>query len=311
MHTHVKRHILTLVFAAALAMPVVAQTVRDQLLVSPQWLQSHINTVNVLHVGDRASYDACHIPGAAFIDSSSLVVQLEGIPNELPPVNVLENVFKAAGVDARGPIVIYSTDSLLAARAWFTLDYLGQGDRTALLDGGLAKWLADGHAATDEVMVTASGSFEARVMSEKVTRRATMRRLLGLRDELGANVLLIDARSASQFCGTEAGPEVRHAGHIPGAVNVPVANNFAVSGAFRSATELRTLYQLAGVSKETINVVYCRTGMQASVTYFVLKYLGYDVTMYDGSYVEWSNTGEPTEATARLEPAAGLDVTGK
>ena len=275
-----------------LALPLHAQAVREQMLVSSDWLQRRLGSVTLLHIGDAAGYEAKHIPGAVLVETSSLLVQRDGTPNELPPVDVLERVFRAAGVGARERIVVYSSDPLLAARAWFTLDYLGQGNRAALLDGGLTNWIAAGYATSSERVSPKPGSFEARPEPQTVTRLAAMREMVGLRDQLGPNLVLIDARSDAQFCGDEAGPDVRRAGRIPGAVNVPFASNLEATGAFKSVHDLRMIYHQAGVTRESANIVYCRTGMQAAMTYFVLRYLGYEASLYDGSFIEWSNAGE-------------------
>jgi len=275
-----------------LALPLQAQVVREQMLVSADWLQRRLGTVTLLHVGDAPGYEASHIPGAVLVELSSLLVQREGMPNELPPIEDLERVFRAAGVNARERIVLYSSDPLLAARAWFTLDYLGQGSRASVLDGGLTKWVASGYAATTASVTARPGSFQARPVLQTVTRLAAMRELVRLRDQLGPRLVLIDARPPAQFGGDEAGADVPHAGHIPGAVNLPYATSLDATGAFRSVHDLRLLVHQAGVTRHSANVVYCRTGMQASITYFVLKYLGYDATLYDGSFIEWSRSGE-------------------
>ena len=279
--------------AVLLALPLQAQRVQEQMLVSPDWLQRRLGMVTVLHIGDAASYEARHIPGAVLIELSSLLVQRDGTPNELPPVDALEQIFRSAGAGATGRIVVYSVDPLHAARAWFTLDYLGQGGRASLLDGGLANWIAAGYAISTETAHPSPGSFEARPLPQTVVRLSKLREVVRLREQFGSSLVLIDARSAEQFCGAEAGPDVAQPGHIPGAVNVPYGSNLAVSGALRSVAELRAIYHAAGVTRKAANIVYCRTGMQASMTYFVLRYLGYDVMLYDGSFVEWSNAGEP------------------
>ena len=275
-----------------LAIPIHAQAVREEMLVSADWLQQRLGTVTLLHIGDAAGYDASHIPGAVLVETSSLLVQRDGTPNELPPVDALERIFRAAGVGPRERIVVYGSDPLFAARAWLTLDHLGQGNRVALLDGGLTKWIAAGYATSTERVVPKPGSFEARPVPQTITRLATMREVVRLRDQLGPNLVLIDARSPAQFCGDEAGPDVQHAGHIPGAVNVPYPSNLDATGSFKSVYDLRVIYRQAGVTRDSANIVYCRTGMQASMTYFVLRYLGYDASLYDGSFIEWSNAGE-------------------
>ena len=286
------RRVRPLPFVLALAFFASAQTPRNSMLVTAGWLHQNMRAAVILHVGDRASYDAGHIPGAVLVPMSSLLAERDGTPNELPPIETLENAFTAAGAGTRGRIVVYSTDPLHAARAWFTLDYLGQSHRVALLDGGYAAWVAHGYPVSQEAVAAKPAAFESRVAPETMTRLATMRELVRLREQLGPNLVIVDARPVAQFDGSEAGADVKRAGRIPGAVNVPATANFAADGTFRSADELRALYERAGMSKESANVVYCRTGMQASVTYFVLRYLGYDATLYDGSYLEWSNAGE-------------------
>jgi thiosulfate/3-mercaptopyruvate sulfurtransferase len=296
MKTHIDRSIV-FVFAlfVAIAVPSLAKT-RDEMLVATGWLERNQRNVTILHIGDRAGYDAGHIPGARLIETTALLVQRDGIPNELPPIDALEKVFRASGAGSRGRIVVYSNDPLFAARAWFTLDYLGQGKRASLLDGGLAKWKAEGRALSRENMLPRPGSFEARVDPDAVIRLDMMRKMVRLRERIAPGLVFIDARPPAQFTGEEAGPDVRHAGRIPGSINLPMAIHFAADGTFRSAGDLRRLYDDAGVSKDLLNVTYCRTGMQASVNYFVLRYLGYEAALYDGSYLEWSNAGELIES---------------
>jgi thiosulfate/3-mercaptopyruvate sulfurtransferase len=143
------------------------------------------------------------------------------------------------------------------------------------------------------------GAFEAHVLPQTVTRIGTLREVVRLQHQLGPSLVIIDARTHVQFTGDEPGYGVRRPGHIPGAVNVPYTSNYAADDTLRPAAELRGMYQQAGVTKESANVAYCRTGMQACVTYFALRYLGFDATLYDGSYVEWSNAGESTGSITR------------
>lgn len=294
MKTHECRSMI-LALLIVMTMPACAEN-RNQMLVSADWLEGNARNVTVLHVGDRAGYEAGHIPAARLIEFSSLIEQHGSIPNELPPIDALESVFRAAGVGNRERIVVYSSDPLLAARAWFTLDYLGQGNRVSLLDGGMSKWKASGCALSRDVPIVRPGTFEARVMPEALIRLDAMRRLVRLRSQIAPGLVFIDARPPEQFAGMEAGADVQRAGRVPGSVNVPVAIHFAPDGTFRPADELRDEYERAGVSRDLVNVVYCRTGMQASVAYFALRYLGYDVALYDGSYLEWSNVGECIES---------------
>jgi thiosulfate/3-mercaptopyruvate sulfurtransferase len=281
---------LLLIFAASAA----AQTVRNDMLVSTDWLQRNRLSVRLIEIGDRATYEKAHIDGAVLVEDHLLLTQVGDVPNELPPLEVLEPVFMNAGVGPRERIVLYSRDPILAARAWFTLDYLGCGDRTSILDGGFTKWLAEGRTTSTEIEQPKPAMFQGRVHPETLARINAVQNLVRWRETLGPGFALIDARSPAQFYGEEAGADIRCPGHIPGAVNIPWSSNFTGGDApvFLGVDQLRSIYARAGVRPTTANIIYCRTGMQASVDYFVLKYLGYDAILYDGSFIEWSNTGE-------------------
>jgi thiosulfate/3-mercaptopyruvate sulfurtransferase len=115
------------------------------------------------------------------------------------------------------------------------------------------------------------------------------------------SVALIDARPAEEYSGERPGDGVPRGGHIPGAANLFWMQHVVSreNPLMRPAAELRRLYESAGAAPGRKVVTYCRTGGQASHSYFTAKYLGYDVVMYDGSYFEWSNaTDTPVESGA-------------
>lgn len=289
---------LIVLLLCVFAVPLAAQKVRNEMVVSPEWLARHLDRVTIIEIGDRASYEAAHFPGARLIETTELLTYRNGTPNELPSIQALEAVFTRAGVGDRGRIILYSRDPLLAARAWFTLDYLGHGRRAAILDGGFTRWVDQGRPLTGAVPRVQTVPFHARVNVAAVTRFKAMKELVRFREVLGSTLVMIDARPPQQFCGDEAGGDVARAGHIPGAMNVPWNENLTTGVVARllPERELRKLYTSAGVSARSTNVVYCRTGMQASLSYFVLRYLGYNATLYDGSYVEWSHDATATIA---------------
>ena len=137
-----------LAFALTAAATVMAApTLRQDMLVSTDWLAQHQNDAKliVLHVSaNRNTYDAGHIAGARFVGLGELVVTRSGVPNELPPVADLKKLFETLGVSNDSRVILYGDTSVLpATRAYFTLDYLGHGNHTALLDGGLGKWQAE------------------------------------------------------------------------------------------------------------------------------------------------------------------------
>lgn len=267
---------------------------KQEMVVSSEWLNAHLNDplVVVVEVGDRADYDAGHIPGARFVAREEIVADCDGLANELPPDDALIATFTSSGVGDWKRIVIYSRDPLLAARAWFSLDYLGHGYRASVLDGGFDKWNADRRQVSTAKMSVLPAPFTVATRPFSVVKFDTMRTLV--RNRSHSNIVMIDARSSLNFSGEIAGSGVKRRGHIPGAVNVPWTANLTSDAPhlLRDPESLRQMYDSVGVTQETAVVTYCRTGMEATMTYFVLRYLGYDVALYDGSFVEWSASSD-------------------
>ena len=274
-----------------------APSVRSEMIVSTVWLAAHLNDpkVVILHVARaRAHYDEGHIPGARFAGWDEITATRDGVPNELAPVADLQKLFARLGVGDDARIVLYGDNSgLSAARAYFTLDYLGHGERAALLDGGLEKWRAERRAVSTDLVEPKMAPFTPRVRASAIVDHDVVRDLSWTATKLASpSVVLIDARPVEEYEGTKPGEGVPRGGHIPGAANVFWMQNVVSkeNPALRSVAELRKLYEEAGALRGRTVVTYCRTGGQASHAYFTLKYLGYDVVMYDGSFFEWSNT---------------------
>lgn len=263
-----------------------APAVRSELLVTGDWLAGRLDDpgVVVLHVApDRSGYDRGHIPGARFLPLSAIVVERDGMPNELPSVEHLDSVFEAVGV-SDDALVVYGPP-LAAARAFFTLDHLGHGDRTAPLDGGLERWVAERRLLTTEAPAVARGRFTPRPMSERLVDAAWVSERLD-----APGVVLLDARPEAEFAGDVAGAGIPRPGHIPGAVNVFWQRMIRSpeDPTLLGPEGLRALVREAGVEAGDTVVAYCRTGVQASVAYFVAMHLGYETRMYDGSFIDWS-----------------------
>ena len=275
-----------------LAATTLGARVNEQLLVSTDWLQQHRldRGVTIVEVGDPTSYTTGHIAGARFIALGDLLVARDSIPNELPEVAALEKTLRTAGIPDRGRIILYSRDVIAAARAFFTLDYIGHGDRASILDGGFSKWSAEQRPIESGPPVVAAGELSARPRSEVLVRITAVRTILYAAELKQLPLTIVDARSPAQFFGFESGADITCPGHIASAINVPWNLNMTTSATpvFRAPADLRRMYRDAGIADGATVIVYCRTGMQASVTYFVLRYLGYDVHLYDGSYIEWN-----------------------
>jgi thiosulfate/3-mercaptopyruvate sulfurtransferase len=263
------------------------------MLVSTDWLAKHSTDakVVVLHVGpNRAVYDAGHIPGARFVSLHELAITRDGIPNELPAVDDLKKILEAAGVSDDSRVILYSDVSVLpATRAYFTLDYLGHGDHAALLDGGLEKWRKEGRAVSQDAPAAAQGRFTPHPRPELVVQIDAVKQMSG-KPASSLSEVLLDARPAADFNGEKGS-------HIPGAVNAFWMENQASheDQALKSDAELQKMYETLGLTPQKRVVTYCNSGMQATQSYFTLKYLGYDVRLYDGSMSEWKAKGAPTE----------------
>lgn len=268
-----------------------APRLESNFLVSSAWLAAHLDEPGIvlLQVGpDRATYDQGHIPGARFLPVSAILTERDGNINELPPVAHLDSVFESVGISDDTRVIIYGPP-LAAARAFFTLDYLGHGDRAALLNGGLETWKAEGRPLSTGAPRVARASFTPRPQPERVVDAEWVRQHLG-----APSVALLDARPAAQFNGAEEGPGVPRPGHIPGAGNL-FWEEMIISPqdpVLKDPETLRTLFREAGVKPGDTVVTYCRKGMQASFAYFVARYLGYETRMYDGSFMDWSRREE-------------------
>lgn len=261
--------------------------VRSEMLVSTAWLADHLNDAKlvILHVGaNRTSYDAGHIPGARFLAQSDIVVSKNGVPNELPPVADLERVLEAAGVSDDSRVILYADGSVLpATRAYFTLDYLGLGAKASLLDGGLQKWNEEKRKVTAQAPAVKAGSLTPKPQAKLLADINAVKDMTGKAGAAGIPTIL-DARPAGDYSKA----------HIPTALQVDwvegqVSRNDV---SLKSEVELRALYADVDASKPV--VTYCNSGMQATQAYFTLKYLGYDVKLYDGSMSEWNASGNPT-----------------
>src|SRR5215813_649579 len=195
--------------------------VRSEMLVSTDWLAKHINDrdVFVIHVTpERKLFDDGHIPGARFLSPKEILTTRNGVANELPAVADLQKVFEQLGVGDSGRIVIYGENSgLLAARVYFTLDYLGHGDRAALLDGGIEKWKAEKLLVETQPVKTEPAKFTPRPRPQIVTGLDAMRELSRMAANVAdAGVAVVDARPEEQYVGNQT----QRSGHIPGAASV-------------------------------------------------------------------------------------------
>jgi thiosulfate/3-mercaptopyruvate sulfurtransferase len=292
--------ILATTFPPTLAGQETGLQLRSGMLVSTAWLEKHLNDPElvILQVGrDRTQFDAGHIPGSQFVLLDKLVEQHPDSLNELPSVADLKETFEALGVGDRSRIVLVDdSGGVLAARVYFTLDYLGHGEQAALLDGGLNIWTKESRILSKLQPAIARQEFQPRVNFDILVSTSQMEKLSLLVSEGANHYVLLDARPLAEHMGLVNSESVSQAGHIAGSTSLYWKKLIRSDSApqLLAAEELDRQFRRAGARRSQTVVTYCRTGMQSSFTYFVAKYLGYHVAMYDGSVYEWVRTAGNT-----------------
>jgi thiosulfate/3-mercaptopyruvate sulfurtransferase len=270
------------------------------MLVTTEWLATHKHDSDliVLCVAENDQfYSSGHIPGARLVRLSDIVTARDGIPNQLPAAERLQESFENAGVTNLSRIVLYGERSgVLAARAYFNLDYLGLADRASLLDGGIEKWRAEGRQQSTDSPEVSPSTLHIHLHPELVIETP---RVAEYSHTGSTKIAMLDARPPLEYSGERLSENVAQAGHIPYARNLYWRDLLrdADSSELRPETELRARFEAAGASPGKEVITYCRTGMQSSFDYFVAKYLGYSARMYVGSFYEWTRTPRSVESS--------------
>jgi len=233
-----------------------------------------------------AEYAGVHIPGARYFDLDLTSDQTTALPHMMPTAEAFEEEARALGVSAASEVVVYdgSGVNLSAARAWWMFRAFGHA-RTAVLDGGLGLWRAEGRPTdTDTSTPPPRGEFRAMLLPDRIRSLDEMRRTLG-----GGVVQVVDARPAGRFWGRD--PEPRpglRGGHIPGAVSLPYTELVDGSGRLLPPEALRQRLHAAGVDARRPVVATCGSGTSACAVLLALEVLGAPAgALYDGSWAEW------------------------
>jgi|ERR1700674_464098 len=280
---------LALFFMGAHARQNAASASREPMLVTVGWLSEHLSdpSLVLLQIGDKSVYDKGHVPGAQYLNYADISTPRgQGLTLELPPVEQLVSLFQNLGISNSSHVILYFGSDWVTptTRIYWTLDYLGLGDRVSILDGGLPAWRAAGKTVSTETKQPAKGSITPSPRKEIVADAAWVS---GHLNQPG--VAIIDARTKEFYTGSQSDGSPR-SGHIPGAANLSYLNVVdEKSNQFKSPDALSALFRAAGLKPGNLMVSYCHIGQRATVLYFTAKMLGYDAKMYDGSWEDWSN----------------------
>ena len=273
--------------------PEFADYAHPERLVSTDWLAQHLGEPGLVVVEsdeDVLLYDTGHIPGAVKIDWH--LDLNDPVTRDYVDGAGFAALMARAGIDRDSTVVIYGDrNNWWAAYALWVFTLFGHPD-VRLLDGGRAKWLAEGRDSTTEVP-------EPDVANYPVVERSD-EEIRAFKDDVVAHLgqPLIDVRSPAEYTGERTHmpeyPEegALRGGHIPGAKSVPWARAAAEDGTFKRRPDLEAIYQQEqGLSPDDDVIAYCRIGERSSHTWFVLHHLlGFDrVRNYDGSWTEWGN----------------------
>lgn len=292
------------IFLLVAALGLVAAAVGAQdALVSTEWLADNLRNPNVKVVEVSVNpgvYERGHIFGASNFQWHTDLV--DTVQRDIVSREGFEQLLSQAGIDNDDTVILYGdTNNWFAAWGAWIFEIYGHED-VRLLDGGRVKWEAENRPLTTAAPRNRRTNYRVSSVNED---------LRAFRDDVirvarsGRGAQLIDIRSPAEYSGQILAPagveelSIR-AGHIPGAVNVPWGRAVNEDGTFKSAAELRRLYESVGVDGSQPIITYCRIGERSSHTWFALhRILGYEVRNYDGSWTEYGNSvGVPIENPA-------------
>ncbi|MBU1708161.1 sulfurtransferase [bacterium] len=266
-------------------------------LVTPEWVNAHIGEEDLIiadvrwyfEESGREAYLKGHLPSAIFFDLDDELADRSDLTrgrHPLPELKTFVELLARVGIGKQTKVVAYDdTFGSTAVRLWWMLKQLGH-EKAFVLDGGITRWEAEGYSLEHGESKPVQRVKELLNFSEEWEGIVS-------RFELGAvvtgEIMLLDARAPERYRGEEEPIDFR-AGHIPGAVNAPWANNLTqeTPQVFRKPDELRKMYEKLGVTQDKQIVCYCGSGATACHNILALELAGFkNVRLYPGSWSEW------------------------
>ena len=268
-------------------------------LVSTAWLSDRLEdpSIRILDASwflpgtprdPNAEYALAHIPGAMRFDIDAVSDHASSLPHMLPEPTDFATAVRRLGVNPDSVVVVYDSIGIFSApRVWWAMRAMGH-EAVYVLDGGLPRWVEEGHPVETGWREAEHGEFKAHPVADLVRDLAEM-----IETVRTGSSTIIDARPTPRFRG--AAPEPRpgvRAGHMPGALNVPYSS-LIVDGGLARLAALRTTFEDAGVDLAAPIVATCGSGISAAVIALAFARLGRkDIAVYDGSWTEWGGRAD-------------------
>ncbi|MCW9012213.1 MAG: sulfurtransferase [Gammaproteobacteria bacterium] len=261
------------------------------LLIEPDFLQKHLDDDQLLIIDlcKHTQYVQAHIPGAVFLDYGHLTAMNKPTMGLLPDLEQIGKILSLLGLTADTQVVAYDDEGGgKAGRLIWTLHALGHM-KAAMLNGGLISWYKEEYPLSNEAVNTAPSDYTANYTNPSVIADADYI-LKHLED---TDVALLDARSAEEYDGSRRFAE--RGGHIPGAIHFDWVQAMDAKRNYRllADDELQAKLDTLGFTADKEIVVYCQTHHRSSLSYVMLKHLGYErVRGYPGSWSDWGNRAD-------------------
>jgi thiosulfate/3-mercaptopyruvate sulfurtransferase len=282
-----------------------ADYANPNVLVTTQWVADHLKDSNVRLLEsneDVLLYDIGHVPGALKLDWHEDLN--DQVSRDFVDAEGFAKLAGRLGITPDTTVVFYGDRNNWWAAYAYWLFKLYNHKNARIMNGGRAKWIEEGRELSKDVPQVQATTYPKPSVNEKIRAyQDDVLQFIGSKRgertaKLPGNRALVDVRSPGEYSGQVTHmpdyPQegVLRGGHIPGAQSIPWAQAANPDQTFKSADELKALYEGKGVTSDKEVIAYCRIGERSSHTWFVLhELLGYpNVRNYDGSWTEWGNS---------------------